>query len=297
MIQLPAAERHIRAVHDAIREGNFESPDEVNAFLAELVASGEILKPDTSKLSPERRAQELVYDATEADGDKRRELIDAALALDPLCVDALLLQADELDSVEEALTLVERAVEAGRKSLPSEYFDDPQYLGRFWKIIETRPFMRALAMQAELLNILKEHDRAIDVAFDMLDFDPTDNQGVRCDLPVWLIKSGQDDEALELLNAYGDDPSAAFPYLRVLLAFRESGESSRTRRLLLKALDANSNVIDVLREPQLPAAPENYEIGDFNEAILIVRSQLPLWAENGKFMQWMFQECARLYPA
>ncbi len=289
-------ERQIRAIHEALEGKDFENVDEANAYLAQLMASGEPIETDISKLSPERRAQELVYSALEAEDRKKLELARAALELDPLCTDALLILAQDYEDIEEARPLVERAVEAGRKSLPPEYFSDPQYLGRFWSIIETRPFMRALAYEADMFYLLGELERAIDVGYEMLDLNPNDNQGVRYDLAVWLVTAGQDAEALDLMNSYGNDISASFPYLRALIAFRASGDNSRARKLLGKAFDANPYVLDVIREEELPAAPMHYGVGDYSEAVTIARSQIPLWAENGKFVQWMSRAANRRYP-
>jgi len=73
---------------------------------------------------------------------------------------------------------VKKAIEAGRRDLGEEYSRENK--GHFWAMIETRPFMRAMGALAESLADNEYHlDEAIAVHEEMLDLNPSDNQGIR----------------------------------------------------------------------------------------------------------------------
>jgi len=89
-------------------------------------------------------AQDLMYEAFDADGPARAALARRALAISPDCADAYLLLAEETASTaEEARALLEQGVAAGERALGPEPFE--QDVGSFWASFETRPYMRVRA--------------------------------------------------------------------------------------------------------------------------------------------------------
>src|SRR6266542_469955 len=81
----------LRDVHRAIEGKSFENIEELNAYLASMAGPG--LKQslrDAAPLSPKEEAQELAFDAMEAETEEQaRKFAKRALAKDPDCVDAL----------------------------------------------------------------------------------------------------------------------------------------------------------------------------------------------------------------
>ena len=123
------------------------------------------------------RAQDLIYEAWEADTSKRRiALAVKALAISPMCADAHVLLAEHAKpgSAEE-LELWRHGVEAGEKALGKSGFEE--YAGHFWGFLETRPYMRARFGLANALWARGDRDRAIAHFQDMLRLNP--NAGVR----------------------------------------------------------------------------------------------------------------------
>jgi tetratricopeptide (TPR) repeat protein len=174
------------------------------------------------------QAQDLMYEAFEAQGARRVALARDALAISPDCADAYLLLAEETaSSVEEARELLEQGVAAGERALGPGPFEED--VGHFWGILETRPYMRARAALAETLWTLNKREEAVEHQRELLRLNPSDNQGLRYRQAEWLLWLEHDEELDELFAAYEDDAAAAFAYTKALAALRREGESaSRT---------------------------------------------------------------------
>ena len=105
-----------------------------------------------------QRAEDLVYDAWEASGERRAVLAREALALWPDCADAYVLLAQATASnLEQERELLEQGVAAGERALGPGTFADS--VGDFWMIFQTRPYMRARAALAATLWRLGRHRR------------------------------------------------------------------------------------------------------------------------------------------
>ena len=94
----------------------FESVDEMNAFLQQAMASGAPLSAPPS--TPLEQAQDLMYEAWNAIGRRRVQLAREALALSPDCADAYVLLAEETAKTpQEARDLYQQGVAAGERAL------------------------------------------------------------------------------------------------------------------------------------------------------------------------------------
>ena len=120
-------------------------------------------------------AQDLVYQAMEApNAEAALTLAKRALAIDPRCVDAMMMVAQSTSSTDkELLQRVAAAVKAGEENLGADFFSDNA--GYFWGILETRPYMRARAQLAQLLAEAGRIEEAIDHYAQMLQLNPNDN--------------------------------------------------------------------------------------------------------------------------
>jgi tetratricopeptide (TPR) repeat protein len=106
------------------------------------------------------------------------KLIERALELDPMNVDALLHVFSTLELTEdEEIETLRKIVAIGEKRLGPTAFRD--FAGAFWGFIETRPYMRARERLAEYLRASGRLDEAIVEWEAMLKLNPNDNQGVR----------------------------------------------------------------------------------------------------------------------
>jgi tetratricopeptide (TPR) repeat protein len=278
-----ANERVLRQLHKRLRSGEFKSIDEANEILGRSLAAG-LLPSEPETL--EEEAEELAARAWETPGRRAILLAREALKIWPDCADAYNLLAAKAPDPEAARELYSQAVAAGKRALGSELFQ--QAAGRFWGLIETRPYMRGLEGLAVTLLELDRFAEAVELFQEMLRLNPNDNQGVRDSLVHVLIALDRDAEAEELLNEYQEDRSALLAYPRALLRFRREGDSLETRRYLKRALQANRFVPALLLGSPRPAhdAPM-YAPGSQEEAAVYLRDSHGSWEKTSAALDWL----------
>lgn len=270
----------------------FDSIDDVNTFIQQMLTNHDGQLPELPPETPLEQAQALVYQAYEATSPKRQAaLARQALDVSPDCADAYLLLAELDPSVARKVELLEQAVAAGERAIGPEQFEE--WRGHFWGVIETRPYMRALAGLAELSWMLGNRPRAIDIYTRMLELNPGDNQGVRYMLATCLLEERTDPARLalhKLLGEFPDDAAATWAYSRALLSFQEHGEPTPQANQALKiALKANKHAPALLlgdrRMP--PDLPPYIGFGDESEAIEYVAFAIRAWTQTPGAIAWL----------
>ncbi|MGM8364834.1 tetratricopeptide repeat protein [Virgibacillus sp. W0181] len=275
-------EREMRDIQRLLDEQNFESDEDIQAFL------DEVLNDDTKKpqipMSARDQAQDLLFDAREVRGNKRNQLIEKALETYPNSPDAYILMAEGAQSLEEYKRYVQKAVDVGKKDLGKAFFMENN--GHFWGLTETRPYMRAKAMYAEILNQTGKYEEAINEYEEMLRLNPNDNQGIRYLLLTIYMELEMYDEAKQLMEEY-DENSAEFLFNKVLLHYATEGLTKTTKRLIKEAQSQNAYISPYLiGEMKIPDIEIEYVgIGDENEAIAYVQQHIHLWEENLELLE------------
>jgi len=283
-----ALEKEMAKLHRLLGEQQFNSPEEVQAFLQQLLSQSGGRVPELAPRSAVDEAQDVMYEAWDARGRRRVELARKALEISPDCADAYVLLAEETAATaSEARDLYERAVAAGERALGESMFR--KEAGHFWEILETRPYMRARAGLAACLWELGQREAALDHWTEMLRLNPTDSLGVRYRLVTGLLVVGRDEVAGKLLEVYPGDPTAPWLYSRALYSFRREGNSRRSRRRLREALDGNPYVPEyLLGERGLPRRlPDAVGIGDRDEAVSYAAEAMALWRESAGALEWL----------
>ncbi|MEH7504200.1 SEC-C metal-binding domain-containing protein [Neobacillus drentensis] len=234
----------------------------------------------------EERARNLIYDAYQSDGKQRYKLAEEAVQLNPNCIDAYVILAEKTKSLEEAILLYEKGIQAGERELGKAFFKENK--GHFWGLIETRPFMRAKLHYAESLSLLGKINEAVQQYEELLALNPMDNQGVRYSLFVAYIDAGDYKKAGNLLKQY-EEASAQTSYNKLLLEILERGFTAKAAKLLKEAKKDNKYVISYLTgKKRLPAyPPDYYGFGDENEAIVYADMHLHLWKKIVGLQEWL----------
>jgi hypothetical protein len=281
-----ALERELSNLGRLMETKHFESMDEANAFLHELTSKGGRIPAQPSS-TPVERAQDIMYEAWDAQGKRRVELAQQALAISPDCADAyVLLAEDTATSLEQEHALYTKAVAAGERALGPQAFKE--LVGKFWGAMNTRPYMRARLGLASTLWELGQHEAAVAHYQDMLRLNPGDNQGIRYLLLSAFIEMGRNRDAEKLLARYPGEPTAAWLYSTALLAFRREGDSDKARAHMLSALQANPFVpmylSGALELPQSP--PDTIGFGDPTEAQGFVFDFGVSWIKTPGAMEW-----------
>lgn len=283
-------EKMMADLHRLMEEQEFESMEEANAFLQKIVKSGQPVpssKPETSL----EQAQALMYQAWETrSGTQRIKLAKQAIAISEDCADAYVLLAQEsARNPEEELDYYQQGIDAGKRAIGDEFDDMVEH---FWEVLETRPYMRAREGLAHVLWSLGERKQAIAHAQDMLRLNPNDNQGMRYILINWLLETGQDKEAGDLLKRYPDDYSASWHYSRALYSFRQSGAGKKANEQLAKAILFNPHVPKYLlmRRPLPAQMPGYYSPGDDSEAVAYIVEGRRAWLQTDGALMWLRDE-------
>ena len=277
------------AAMDAIRQRldqqEFESVEEMQAFLdSELV--GKKL-PEPAVEGPKDEARALALEATDTPGRRGVALARKALALDPDCPVAHLVLAERSPNPEIAVERYQAAFAAAERALGPEVFEDG--VGSFWGISETRPYMEARLGLADALWLSGQHEEAAEHFAELLRLNPNDNQGIRDKLAPALMVLGMDKEAEKLLAHYANDITSAAAFNRALAAYRRKGDTKTARERLLKALDCNHHVAELLLDrldvpDQLPGG---YTLGSVEEAAYYVLEAHEAWELTPDALEWL----------
>lgn len=234
-------------------------------------------------------AQDIMFEAWEAPTLQQAvALAKKALSVSEDCADAYTMLAETTsNSVEEAIELYRKGVEAGERALGKEAFTDD--VGHFWGLLETRPYMRARLGLAQCLFWVGKREEAVECYWEMLRLNPNDNQGVRDILISLLIELGRDEDAEKLHDQYKEEYVASWVYSRALLDFRKHGDSKIANKSMKTALGRNTFVpAYLLGRRKIPKElPEHYGIGDNNEAVIYAEMSKVAWRSTPGAVFWL----------
>ena len=286
---LLASERTLAKVGKLLEKQNFQSIDEANKFLQNMIGKPNSLDDPflTDHRNPLDVAQEIMYDAFDEDSPtKRIKLAKKALSISKDCADAYNLLAEESDSPEEAKELYHNGIAAGKRAIGKKVFDKMK--GSFWGFHETRPFMRAMAGLSSTLWLLNQSQESVDTIKEMLAFNPNDNQGMRYSLINKLLVMRKLNEAEELLKEYKDDYTAHWLYSKAYLYFNKPSKKLTADKDLIEAMRFNPYVpLYLFGIKQMPEVlPDYMGIGDDTEAISYVKDSLEVWGSNKNASHW-----------
>jgi tetratricopeptide (TPR) repeat protein len=235
-----------------------------------------------------QQAIDLLYAAwQETSRRKCIELARKALALYPDAADGYnILAENEADSLEQVVAYYRKGMLAGERDLGPAFMADNR--GYFWGLIETRPFMRAKHGYAEGClhtgNVLE----AIKQCEELLELNPSDNQGVRELLMVAYLRKKRYAEAQQLLERY-EEHTAAANYNKLLIEYGLNGVTDKLSQLYREARHSNPHVPPyLLGKKRLPQEPPEYiRLGDESEAIEYAVTHYDLWKGEKRLLNWL----------
>jgi tetratricopeptide (TPR) repeat protein len=270
---------------------SFESLDELNAEVERASERGLFDLPADAaagrELTPLERAQEFAYDAMEASGRLRIKRARQALAVSPDCADAWGILAESASTPDVAVERYEQGVAAGIRAIGAKPFEELQ--GEFWGHLETRPYMRARLGLALTLRDVGRDEEALVHFRELLRLNSIDNQGVRYALVAALLELNRNAEVGALLEEYGEDIQALWPYARVLWLFRTDGNTPRARSALDAARRVNPHVVKYLVNPDsVPLhRPPHFALGSREEAAYVADELGPAYSMTAGATAWL----------
>jgi tetratricopeptide (TPR) repeat protein len=234
------------------------------------------------------KGQLIIYDAWEVDSPKEKiKLAKKALDIHPGNADAYVLLAEhQAKSLEEELVFYQKGVEEGAKDLGEKVFVELK--GHFWRMVITRPYMRAKFGLANTYRKMGRLDEAITHFIELLELNPNDNQGVRHILVPCLVEKGDIGNARKWLQKYNRDSRVEALYNDALVRFFEQG-TPRADKSLRKAIKSNIYVpYYLLGEKEIPhQLPESYLPGEEDEGIIYSYFAKSAWQKEKKALDWL----------
>jgi tetratricopeptide (TPR) repeat protein len=256
------------------------------AFYTDMEGENNGIRPAVFT-SKKEAAQNLLYDVRdEPSPAKRLQLVRKALDLYPDSADAYNILAETAaHSLEEAAAYYKQGILAGERDLGQAFFKENK--GLFWLMIETRSYMRAKLGYAEACWYLGRTQEALTHYEEMLELNPSDNQGVRYLLLAVYIEIGEFRKAAQLYTRYKDDQTACFLYDRVLIEYGLNGKTTQLLSFMKDAKKQNRYVIDYLlgRQKIPDEVPEYIGFGDRSEAVDYAQTHFHLWKERPELLR------------
>jgi tetratricopeptide (TPR) repeat protein len=280
------SERDIQKLIALIKEQGLETKDEIKNFMKSM--EGKSFDELPKKRGAKNQAQDLVYDAYEQSPTQGKKLVKKALELDPNNADAYVYLASLESDIEKAMALFEKAIRAGKESLGEKFFEEER--GHFWGMMESRPYMRAMAGLADCLVAKDETDKAIEIYEELLALNPRDNQGIRYSLSSLLLGKTDLSKFQHFIKTWEKENCAVWNYNAALYQFKKTGITTLSERELVKAFKQNRFVLDyLLGIKKLPKAlPEYIGRGDENEAVAYVNSSWEIWRNTKGALEWLY---------
>lgn len=285
-------ERTMRDMQSMLDGQEFDSLEDANAHLKELTARGGLAEIASAwnQDDPKWKAQELAYEALEADdGEEALMLAARALQLDPNCIDAqrVMVSAFSNDRPMQ-IKLMKQVVEDAETNLGPAFFKENA--GHFWRTISTRPYMRAVQHLADLLADSGDLTASIPLNERLMELNPDDNQGIRFVLLAQYLATNQQAGAERLLTAFSAEERllGSMAWARVLYHWL-TGEFSLAEGALARARKVNPFV-----EPYITGAnpipretPPTYRPGEESEAQICARNFQAAWSNHPGFRDWV----------
>lgn len=238
-----------------------DEPREVALEPAERVA--EALANDASSQPTDdvERAQDLAFFALDAFDDRyhntARKYALAALELDPGCCDALWIRAVLVERTPEAVVQrLESVLRGEEERIGLVRFE--RDLGRFWKQVHRRPYLRALNALASAARAAKRREDSFAATERLLELAPEDPLAKCVPLLADYLRLGRASEARALAKRRREDRSAGMRWARVLLHL-VAGQNGRAERALAPARRANRHAELYFRgEREVPSDPPGF---------------------------------------
>lgn len=166
---------------------------------------------------------------------------DEVLKQNPKDIDALVQVAFiESRGPLEYKERLEEVIEKADKFLEEDGLTNPDLIGEYWQVFETRPYMRLMYEYLQSLLDLSMYKKAISQSENILRLNESDNLGVRFILMNLYALIENEEGAMKLVETYGDR-SVEF-LLGLSILYFKIDNINKSFTYLKKAQKTNKNV-------------------------------------------------------
>lgn len=239
------SEKVLKAMHQFLDENGAEdmTMDEVNGLLQKFTEDYNRNLPGRITEKTAKTADDYLELAEEAPTKAKAEkYIKKALELEPDNMDAVSASLDliENDRPWEYYQKLSEAVKKGTKLMEKKGFMDEDSIGKYWGILETRPYMRLLNRYAEFMEEAGMMSLAAKEYEEMIRLSENDNLGVRYSLMHVYAFLEQEEPALELHKRY-DGYEETQMLLPLSVLYFKRGDFDKAEDFLKRLCAANKD--------------------------------------------------------
>ncbi len=243
-------------------------------------------------------AREHVLQARHSRSGAARDLLTKAIELDPECPEACLELGRLADTPEAAMMWYQRAMEQTERMLGKERLQHllDEFRKTPWRQTELHTFLKAKACLAERLFRSEHYAEAADHLRELIDWNPSDDLCVRHLLLVSYLQIGRLKEAAYLIRLYRGDWSVSWYYAKAFHRFLLMGDSSASRRWLLRAFHRNlwmavyllglAELPPVVSDSPTAEDPEVLKVGSKAEALHNLWKIAPVFYDRPALVEW-----------
>ena len=253
------------------------------AFLKEY--NGKLPEPVTEQTA--KTADDYLELAEDADTEEDAlRFARKALKLEPDNLDAerMVLELSDTDPCTK-IREYKRAVLRGTKQMEQQGLMDEENIGRFWGILETRPYMRLRAAYARLLGEMGMTGRAAEEAEELIRLCENDNLGIRYPLMHWYAALELEDKAAALYRQFEEREETQMLLPLSVLYFKKE-DWNKAGDYLRRLAGVNKDTAKFVRAVLNDALEEHFErMQGFGYRPFTMDELLVELAENHQFFE------------
>lgn len=182
------------------------------------------------------------------------------------------------------------------KKLEEDGDFDKKYIGMFWGITETRPYMRTRLCYMQTLMELGRYSEAIKQAEESLKLCENDNQGIRYILMGLYAFLERFEECKKLYKKYLD--SSSFMLLPLSIMYYKEGDYRKAKKILKEIQEKNRYLLGYIKQNFTFSKTESeyyeregaYSFGTESEAYFIMRDYKYLLETVPTFKEFIERE-------
>ncbi len=297
------SEKVLREMHEYVEKHKSENltQDELHNLIDRFMEEHN-MAVDDDEYMPEDSYDylDMAYDA-ETD-EEALKLVNKALKLDPLNYDALAFQA-ELKSADafDLIGKYEKLLKKATENMTAEGYFSDEYIGSFWDVLETRPYMRLRHAYMNQLLLCGMITRAGEECEELLRLCENDNLGVRYTL-MHIYATLEDEESAQALYKRFDSYDETQMLLPLSIVFFKKGEWAKSRTYLKKLLKANKDTkrffniisggdLEKINEPEIENA---YRPRTIEELIMEYKNNIFCFTAALAYIYWAVDQIDNL---
>ena len=150
------------------------------------------------------------------------------------------------NSLNKLIDKYKKLIAEAEKKLEQDGYFGEDNVGKFWLILETRPYMRLLLSYADTLVECGKMRLAVEVFEKMIGLCEMDNLGARYRAMHIYAYLEDEESALKLLKKYPDDDTQMLLPLSVL--YYKLGDLKKSAKYLKKLRDLNEGTLEFFEE-------------------------------------------------